>query len=123
MLAALTPIPCTPAHILGNMNLRGDILTVVDIRRLLSMQAATLTATSTAIIVQVDDTVVGIPAETVLDVIHLKSTDITPVPAALQSGGDRDFLEGMSKYGGHMLSILNMEKIFSEGDLLVDEMV
>jgi purine-binding chemotaxis protein CheW len=118
----VTPIPCCPDHVVGNINLRGEIVTLIDIRRALHMQMDTQSQTSKAIVVHVDDLVLGIPVERVFDVLYLQKSDIKPNPAAT-SDGDRDYLQGTFLYQEKMMGILNLNKIFAEGNLSVDEEV
>lgn len=118
----VTPIPCCPNHVVGNINLRGEIVTLIDIRRALHMQADTQPKTSKAIVVHIDDLVLGIPIEQVYDVLYLQKSDIKPNPIST-SDGDRDYLQGTVPYQEKMMGILNLNKIFAEGNLSVDEEV
>lgn len=118
----VTPIPCCPDHVVGNINLRGEIVTLIDIRRALHMQIDEHHPTSKAIVVHIDDLIMGIPVEKVFDVLYLQKSDIKPNPMAT-SEGDRDYLQGTVLYQEKMMGILNLSKIFAEGNLAVDEEV
>lgn len=118
----VTPIPCCPDHVVGNINLRGEIVTLIDIRRALHMQVDIQNPTSKAIVVHIDDLVMGIPVERVFDVLYLQKSDIKPNPIAT-SEGDRDYLQGTVLYQEKMMGILNLNKIFAEGNLSVNEEV
>lgn len=116
----VTPIPCCATHIIGNMNLRGEIVTLVDIRNALNMAIASKTNNSKAIVVHVDDVVAGIPVDQVFDVMYLRSSDVKPVPAALHSGGN-EYLRGTAPYAEKMLSILDLSKIIDKGGFTVND--
>ncbi|MDX2254195.1 MAG: chemotaxis protein CheW [Pseudanabaenaceae cyanobacterium bins.39] len=118
----VTPIPCCPDHVIGNINLRGEIITLIDIRRALHMQIDGQALTSKAIVVHIDDLVMGIPVEKVFDVLYLQKSDIKPNPM-VTSDGDRDYLQGTVPYQEKMMGILNLAKIFAEGNLSVNEEV
>ena len=118
----VTPIPCCPDHVVGNINLRGEIVTLIDIRRTLHMQVDPQSQTTKAIVVHIDDLVMGIPVEKVFDVLYLQKSDIKPNPTAT-SDGDRDYLQGTVLYQDKMMGILNLAKIFAEGNLSVNEEV
>jgi len=118
----VTPIPCCPDHVVGNINLRGEIVTLIDIRRALHMQVDGHNLTSKAIVVHIDDLIMGIPVERVFDVLYLQKSDIKPNPMAT-SEGDRDYLQGTVIYQEKMMGILNLSKIFAEGNLSVNEEV
>jgi len=118
----VTPIPCCPEHVVGNINLRGEIVTLIDIRRALHMQVDAQKQISKAIVVHIEDLVMGIPVERVFDVLYLQKSDIKPNPMAT-SEGDRDYLQGTVLYQEKMMGILNLAKIFAEGNLSVNEEV
>jgi len=118
----VTPIPCCPEHVVGNINLRGEIVTLIDIRRALHMQVDSQKQISKAIVVHIEDLVMGIPVERVFDVLYLQKSDIKPNPMAT-SEGDRDYLQGTVLYQEKMMGILNLAKIFADGNLSVNEEV
>jgi purine-binding chemotaxis protein CheW len=117
----VTPIPCTPDRIIGNMNLRGEILTLVDIRNVLNMSADTKSL-SKAIVVEIEDLVAGIVVEEILDIIHLNLADIATIPAALNSA-NREYLRGTAFYEEKLIAVLNLQKLLTKGGVIVDEEV
>ncbi len=118
----ITPIPCTPPHIVGNMNLRGEILTLIDLRGVLNLPPNGIEATSKAMVLHVDDLVAGVVVDRVYDVTYLHPKDITPIPAAVHSSND-EFLRGTAPYRDKMMTLLDVPKIFAKGDLVVNEEV
>lgn len=116
----VTPIPCCPAHIVGSMNLRGDILTLVDIRQVLKMPMGKATETNKVIVVRLNEMLVGIVVNMVFDVVYIRSSDITTVPAAVQSVSEEN-LRGTAPYHDKMLSILDLRKILESNDIIVNE--
>ncbi|MBL1208789.1 chemotaxis protein CheW [Geminocystis sp. GBBB08] len=121
-ISHLTPIPCCPHHIIGNMNLRGEILTLVDIRNLLNLSQKDMSNKSQAIVVQVDDIVAGIKVEEVVDVMFLNPKEITSIPTALHSFND-EYLQGTAPYRDKMMTILDLPKILLSNALVVEELV
>ncbi|OCR01824.1 chemotaxis protein CheW [Oscillatoriales cyanobacterium USR001] len=118
----VTPIPCTPDYVIGNMNLRGEIVTLIDIRTALNMSISVAGELSKAIVVQISDLVAGIVADQVLDVMYLNISEITAIPTALHSTND-EYLKGTAPYREKMMSILDLHKILTKGALVVDEEV
>ncbi|WP_275994180.1 chemotaxis protein CheW [Argonema antarcticum] len=116
----VTPVPCCPPHIIGNMNLRGEIVTLVDVRRLLNMPILGAETTAKVMVVCVDDLVAGIKVDEVFDVMYLHPAQISPVPAAVHSIND-EYLQGTAPYGGKMMSLLDLQKMFNKGDMIVNE--
>lgn len=118
-LRRVTPIPCCPPHIAGNMNLRGDILTLVDIRGLLNIPAGD--AAAEVMVVESGELSIGVPVDKVLEVIYLRPADIASLPAA--HAEKNEYCKGVAHYGASMVSILDMQKILTKGGLDVEEEV
>jgi purine-binding chemotaxis protein CheW len=118
----VTPVPCCPPHIVGQTNLRGDILTLVDIRGALRMGTARNGGHGRTIVIQIDDIRAGIIADEVIDVTDLLPGEISPPPVALRSGG-KTYVTGVATLGGKIFSMLDVAGIFRGGGLVVDEQV
>lgn len=120
----VTPVPCCPPHIVGNMNLRGEILTLVDIRTLLNMPISGIENSTNVkvMIVKIDDLIAGITVDEVFDVMYLQPSQILPVPTAVHSANS-EYLRGTANYRNKMMSILDLAKVFQQGDLIVNEEV
>lgn len=117
-----TPVPCSPPHIVGQMNLRGDILTLVDIRPALRMPLAELSALSKVIVLDIADLRAGIIADEVIDVIALPPSAVAPLPAAVGSPVD-EYITGVAHHGERTIGILDLAAIFARGELNVEEEV
>ncbi len=116
----VTSIPCCPQHILGNINLRGEIVTLVDIRSSLNLPIKTDKNTSKAVVIEVDEVVAGLPVDEVFDVMYLPQSKINPVPMAVESSS-HEYLRGTAAYADKMLTILDLPKIITQGNLEVNE--
>lgn len=119
-IANLTPLPNCPEHVIGNMNLRGNILLVIDIRGLLEMPAGRFNRSSTVVVAFVDDITVGVAVEEIHDIASLGRSEISPLPSSLNPAIER-FSLGASHYEGKAMTILNMPEILKDQSLVVDE--
>jgi purine-binding chemotaxis protein CheW len=117
----VTPVPCTPDRIIGNMNLRGEILTLVDIRNVLNMSADTKSL-SQAIVVEIEDLVVGIVVDEILNIIYLNVAELATIPAALNSA-NREYLQATAFYEEKIIAVLNLQKLLTKGGVVVEEEV
>ncbi len=115
-------VPCCPPHIIGNMNLRGDILTLVDIRAALKMPMTGGRNKGKVIVVQNEEIQAGIYVDDVFDVIYLAADSINKVPAAVQSIS-RDYLKGTALYRDKMLSVVDLSNVLLKGEIIVEEAV
>lgn len=118
----LTPIPCCPPHILGNMNLRGEIVTLIDISRTLNLPSYSKNSRRKAIVAQWNDSNIGIAVDDIVDVLNVNTAQIVPTPIAVHSIVD-DYLQGVAAYHDKMMSLINLPKVLMDNSLVVDEEV
>jgi len=116
----LTRVPHTPASIRGVINLRGNVVPVVDLGLKFGLTQSPVTDRTCIVIVEanINDnrTVMGVVADSVSQVISMTDDNILPAPAF----GTRvriDVLRGMGKAGDKFVLILDIDKVLSAGDL------
>lgn len=119
-LRGVTPVPCCPPHILGQMNLRGDLFTLVDLGAVLDLPAAGATPARQVVVLDLEELGVGVPVDEVLDVRYFQPGDLAPVAAAIRPQ-HAAFIQGTAPYGEGMLSILDLPRIFAQAQLVVNE--
>lgn len=122
ILAKLTPIPCCPPHIMGSMNLRGDNLTVVDIRGLLNIPHTKEQVLTSVMLIKCDNYSLGVPIDEIVDVVYLQSDAINRMPSTIDAM-DRKYLKGMAMYAQQMLSVVDVAKLLASSELAVHEAV
>lgn len=119
-LRSVTPIPCCPAHVIGLMNLRGDLITVLDISGPLGLPSVRARADRKIVVLNGSEWGVGVLVDEVLDIFTLSATDMLPVrPTAHPSGGEH--LRGAVPYGTQMLSLLDLPALLMQQNLIVNE--
>ncbi len=103
----MTPVPRAPEVVRGLINLRGQILTALDLRRRLNLPAAPAEAEHMNIIVQAPDGSVSLLVDQVGDVMTVQDEFLEPSPATL--GSDlREMITGVYKMKDKLLLILNV---------------
>ncbi|WP_448572240.1 chemotaxis protein CheW [Trichothermofontia sp.] len=117
----ITPIPCCPQHIVGNINLRGEVVTLIDISYALNLTNNGIQKHQ-AMLIHLDGIVAGIAVDEVLDVVYVNPRDVQPIPAALHTGHD-EYLDGVAPYRSSSMSLLDLPKLFLKGSLVVNEEV
>jgi purine-binding chemotaxis protein CheW len=121
-LTKITKIPRTPDYIRGVINLRGIVLPIIDLRIKFGLPATDFTANTCILVleIQVDDESVklGGLVDSVQEVLEIEDNDILPAPNIGQKFRS-EFIEGMYRSDNGFIMILDIEKIFNEGELSV----
>jgi purine-binding chemotaxis protein CheW len=116
----ITKIPKTPDYILGVMNLRGDIVPVVDLRERFQIKAPESLKHQVVIILNVKtDTgrrVVGVIIDDVSDVYDLSDDQIQPSPD-LGNAISTEFIHGIATLASKIIIVLNSDRLFSMEEL------
>jgi len=108
----IAPLPKTPNFIEGIISLRGDIIPVVDLRKRFDLPVHDRTDENRLIVLEMDDFYVGIEVDAVFEVIKINAGQIEP-PPALVAGLQADYLEGVCEIDSRLITILNLDTIFS----------
>jgi purine-binding chemotaxis protein CheW len=82
----ITPIPKSPAYVCGLINLRGLVLTVIDLRKKLGIQPSTDQSQAAVIIFDLEDHMVGVVVDSIQKVLNVGEDSIKPVPDADGAG-------------------------------------
>lgn len=116
----VTKIANAPKFIKGVMNLRGDIVPVVDLRIKFSVGEATYNEFTIVIMLNVHDRIVGIVVDGVSDVIRLAEDEILP-PPEFGVAFDSEYLHGLADVDDTMVILVNIENLITSNELgLVD---
>jgi len=114
--SAITPIPNTPAHIKGVMNLRGAVIPIVDLRVRFGMESIDYTQFNVIIVINVGTKVMGLLVDSVSDVLNVGPDDIRPSPD-FGARADTRFISGMASTGDKVAVLLDIGALLSEADL------
>ncbi|MDO6558634.1 MAG: chemotaxis protein CheW [Paraglaciecola chathamensis] len=112
----VTKIANAPSFIKGVINLRGDIVPIIDLRIKFSVGEATYTEFTIVIMLNVCDRIVGIVVDGVSDVIKLQDEDIRP-PPEFGVAFDSKYLLGLASLEEHMVILVNIESLISSDEL------
>ncbi|KWT90167.1 chemotaxis protein CheW [Candidatus Magnetominusculus xianensis] len=112
-------VPCCPSHIVGNINLRGEILTLIDITGVLSLTRGNI---KSAVVVSIDGFTVGICIDNLIDIMYLPFSGFKELPAALGQTSE-DYFEFTALYEGRAVVVINIQSILYKGNLIVNEVL
>lgn len=118
-LKDLTPLPCTPPFVAGIINVRGQVMSVIDIKKFFELPEQGITDLNKAVIVSDGVMEFGILADAIVDVRNVPLRDMQPALPTL-TGIREDYLKGVT---AERLVILDAEKLLTDGDIVVHEEV
>jgi purine-binding chemotaxis protein CheW len=118
-LRELTPVPCTPPFVLGVINVRGQIISVIDIKRFFDLPERGLTDLNKVIILRNEAMEFGILADVILGVVRVPLRNLQSMLPTL-TGIREEYLKGIT---GDRLAILDAAKLLSDEKLIVHEEV
>jgi purine-binding chemotaxis protein CheW len=117
---SITKIPRTPDFMSGVINLRGNVVPVVDLRLCFEMSKTEKTVNTCVVVVEMlldgEATIIGALADSVEEVIDLEPDQIEPAPK-IGTQIRTDFIKGMGKRDSQFIMILDIDRIFSAEEL------
>jgi purine-binding chemotaxis protein CheW len=108
----ITDIPRVPGFILGIISLRGIVIPVFDLKRRFNLGTSLLSPSSRIIVCQHSDRMAGLLVDSIAQVVRIPHASIEPPPPVL-SGLERELLEGVGRYQGRMIILLNMSCVLN----------
>lgn len=112
-LMDMTKVPQAPDYVMGILNLRGQIVTIIDLGKKLGLPATELTSKRRNIIVNSQGEYVGLMAARISDVVHSEIDKIEPPPANI-GGVQGKYFKGVFKTENNLIGILDMEEVLKE---------
>lgn len=105
-----TRIPNTPDYITGAINLRGEVVPVIDLRSKLGMKLKEMDDDSRIIIVKVDDIVAGLIVDSSSEVLEIENDNIDMAPTT-NNNKFIEYINGIGKTSDKLVILLNLSKI------------
>ncbi len=116
----ITAVPQTPYHVKGVINLRGQVIPVIDLRTKFGMETAEITEQSCIIVVEISQESrnfsTGIVVDHVQEVLDIDGQDIEEAPQ-FGSSVDTSFILGMGKIGGAVKILLDIDRVLGNDHL------
>jgi len=120
----ITPVPQTPEHVKGVINLRGKVIPVVDLRLRFGMESIEYDERTCIIVVEIagqsGTVMIGIVVDAVSEVLNINGDDIEETPT-FGSKLNTDYILGMAKMEGGVKILLDIDKVLSTEEIAVLE--
>ena len=111
----MTPIPQAPDDIAGLINLRGQIVTAIDLRRRLGMPCLEPDRESMNVIVRGDEGPLSLLVDDIGDVVEVPADSLEPRPETM-TGAATLFLRGIHKLPNSLLGVLDVDRLSRNGE-------
>ena len=116
----VTPVPQTPKHVKGVINLRGRVIPVIDLRIRFGMSSSEYTDRTCIVVVETDSDGgrlhIGIVVDSVSEVLNIKGSDIED-PPDFGTTLNTDYILGMAKTAGSVKILLDIDRVLSTNEM------
>lgn len=110
LMCEITHVPQSPPYVKGLINLRSNVIPVVDLRSLFGLVENEINSESRIMVMQVGSRVIGIIVDGVDEVLRISKKDIAPPPPTV-AGLEQDYLMGLVRLEGMLLILLDIDKV------------
>lgn len=112
----ITEVPDMPGFVKGVINLRGQVIPVMDVRLRFNMEPRDYDERTCVVVVKLEETSVGLVVDTVQEVREIPEENVSPPPKVATSSGGR-YILGMGKVGDEVKILLDVNKLLFEEEL------
>ncbi|MFQ5643415.1 MAG: chemotaxis protein CheW [Thiogranum sp.] len=112
-VSEIAPVPGAPHYVLGIINLRGNVVTVVDTRIRLGLEATEVTDSTRIVIIEGSRHVVGILVDCVAEVVDLCTSELESAPNV---GNDESakYIQGVASRDDELLILVDLNKLLTD---------
>lgn len=111
----IAPVPGAPDYVIGIINLRGNVVTVIDTRMRFGLPSRDFDDATRIVIIETENQTVGIVVDSVAEVVDIYSNEIETAPNV---GNDETarYIEGVVSRGEELLILVDLNKLLTEGE-------
>ena len=112
-VSEIAPVPGAPHYVLGIINLRGNVVTVVDTRIRLGLPTSEMTDSTRIVIIEGEKHVVGILVDCVAEVVDLAASEMESAPNVGNEESAR-YIQGVASRGDELLILVDLNKLLTD---------
>ena len=118
----IAPVPGSPDYVIGIINLRGNVVTVIDTRYRFGLASTALDEASRIVIIEAEDQIIGILVDSVAEVVELADSVIESAPNV---GNDESskYIQGVTSRESQLLILVDLNKFLSDDELAELDMI
>ena len=112
-MTEIAPVPGAPDYVMGIINLRGNVVTVIDTRKRFGLPEGATDDATRIVIIEAEDQVIGIMVDSVAEVVDLDDSQIETAPNV---GNDESskYIQGVSSQKDQLLILVDVDKLLNE---------
>ena len=114
-MTEIAPVPGAPDYVLGIINLRGNVVTVMDTRKRFGLMPTEADDATRIVIIEAEDQVVGILVDSVAEVVYLKQSDIETAPNVGNEESSR-YIQGVANRNEGLLILVDLNKLLTDDE-------
>lgn len=118
----ITRVPRTPDYVKGLINLRSEVIPVVDLRRRFDLPAQETNDETRIMVVNVHGKTLGMIVDAVSEVLRVAKDQIVPPPTTV-AGIGHEYLTGLVKLNDRLLILLNIDRVLNEEEMAAAEVM
>ncbi|MCG7869789.1 MAG: chemotaxis protein CheW [gamma proteobacterium symbiont of Stewartia floridana] len=109
----IAPVPGAPSYVLGIVNLRGNVVTVIDTRKRFGLPSVEVSDNSRIVVIESEKQVVGILVDAVAEVVELREDEIDAAPNVGTEESSR-YIQGVATQEGRLLILVDLNKLLTD---------
>jgi purine-binding chemotaxis protein CheW len=109
----VAPVPGAPAYVLGIINLRGNVVTVIDTRNRFGLPSTEVTDQTRIVVIEAEGHVVGILVDAVAEVVYLRQSEIESAPN-VGNDDSAKFIQGVCNKNNELLILVELAKLLTD---------
>lgn len=114
-VSEIAPVPGAPPYVLGIINLRGNVVTVIDTRSRFGLPPGDIDDSSRIVIIESEGQVVGILVDSVAEVVELHASEIDSAPNVGNEESSK-YIQGVATRDSDLLIVVDLNKLLSEDE-------
>ena len=111
----IASVPGSPNYVLGIINLRGNVVTVIDIRTRFNLEPKEVSESTRIIVIESEHQIIGILVDSVAEVVYLKASEIDSPPTVGVEESSK-FIQGVCNRENELLILVDLNKLLSDAE-------
>ncbi len=112
-VSEIAPVPGAPDYVLGIINLRGNVVTVIDTRKRFGLIPKEMDDSTRIVIIESDDQVVGILVDSVAEVVDLRVSEMEAAPN-VGTEESAKFIQGVASHDNELLILVDLNRLLTD---------